>query len=248
MSLGSKPAKFEQYTPPDLQGQRGHQINLLNSLFGGSGNGTADVAGGQFAQMFGDLSTPASALQRQSGNGISQFLNQPAPEQRAYDQANPALMSILGSAPGAGIMDALQPHFDRNLALANQQGGRFGSANAVLRSNALNDFNLLGAQAAQQGQQTQLQAANILGVLGGQAGQNPFSRLLGAYGVGQQDAQQADQGTQRRLQILMQLLGVGQQASLGGPTVETKPYDQGWGKNIFDGLVKVGSAFAGGHG
>lgn len=233
-------------TPPDLQGQRGHQIDLLNSLFGGSGNGSAP--GGMFEQMFGNMSNPTSALQRQSMGGISQYLNQPAPEQQAFDMSHPALQAILGGKPGQGIMDALQPKFDQNLAQANQQGGRFGSANAIMRSNALNDYNLLGAQAAQQGQQTQLQAANILGVLGGQAGQNPFSRMLGAYGVGQQDANQQDQGTQRRLQMLMQLLGVGQQASLGGPTVQTQASSPGLLGALTGILGDAAGGFAGAWG
>lgn len=241
MSLGSKPAEYQQLTAPDLQGQRGHQISLLNSLFD---QGTG--ADSPFGQMFGNMGSAPSALQRQSSMGIGQFLNQPAPEQRAFDQANPALQSILGSNPGAGIMDALRPHFEQNLALANQQGGRFGSANAILKSQAVNDYNLLGAQAAQQGQQAQLQAAQILGVLGGQAGQNPFSRMLGAYGVGQQDAAQQDLGTQRRLQMLMQLLGVGQQAALGGPTVQTKEASPGWGGILGSALgTGLGAMFGG---
>lgn len=246
MSLGSKPAVYQQITPPDLQGQRGHQIDLLNSLFGGSGNG--QNPGGMFEQMFGNMSNPTTDLQRQSMGGISKFLNQPAPEQQAFDMSHPALQAILGGKPGQGIMDALQPKFDQNLAQANQQGGRFGSANAVMRSNAINDYNLLGAQAAQQGQQTQLQAANILGVLGGQAGQNPFSRMMGAYGVGQQDANQQDQGTQRRLQMLMQLMGVGQQASLGGPTVKTQDASGGWGQILGSLLGTAAGSFAGGAG
>lgn len=202
--------------------------------------------------MFGNMANPTTDLQRQSMGGISHFLNQPAPEQQAFDMSHPALQAILGGKPGQGIMDALQPKFDQNLAQANQQGGRFGSANAVMRSNALNDYNLLGAQAAQQGQQTQLQAANILGVLGGQAGQNPFSRMMGAYGVGQQDANQQDQGTQRRLQMLMQLLGVGQQASLGGPTVQTQAASPGLlgtiGGILGQGLGAFSGAWGAKHG
>jgi hypothetical protein len=184
-------------------------------------------------------------LQRQSTAGISQFLNQPAPEQRALDMSIPALQGILNSKPGAGIMDALQPHFQQNLALANQEGGRFGSANAILRSQALNDYNLLGAQAAQQGQQTQLQAANALQLLSGQAGQNPFARLLGASGVGQQDAQQADVETQRRLQLLGFLMGGAQQAAFGQPYVQNKPAQSGLGASL-GGLF--GSWLGGGGG
>lgn len=185
---------------------------------------------------FGGLGNQATPLQRQSTNQISQYLNQPAPEQRALDASMPALQDILNSKPGAGIMDALQPHFQQNLALANQQGGRFGSANALLRGQAVNDYNLLGAQAAQQGQQAQLQAANALQMLSGQAGQNPFSRLMGASQVGANDANQQDQETQRRLQLMGFLMGGAQQAGFNVPFVQTKPAQQGFGQSLM-GLI-----------
>jgi hypothetical protein len=217
-SLGGKSAQYGQApVPKDLQGFRTGQIDFLNSLFGGGGSGGAGLE-----QMFGQLGNPATPLQRQSTAGISQFLNQPAPEQRALDMSIPALQAILGGKPGQGIMDALQPKFQQNLAMADQQGGRFGSANAILRSQAVNDYNLLGAQAAQQGQQTQLQAADALRMLSGQAGQNPFQRLMGASQVGANDATQADTETQRRIQLLGFLMAGGQQAAFGQPYVQYK--------------------------
>lgn len=191
------------------------------------------------------MGSPATALQRQSTGGISQYLNQPAPEQRAFDMANPALGNILGSAPGQGVIDALQPTFQKNLAQANQQGGRFGSSNAILKSNALNDFNLLGAQAAQHGQDTQLQAAQIMGMLGNQAGQNPFSRLLGAYGVGSQDAGQQDLYTQRHLQLLQGLLGMSAGAATNVPTVQTQAAQPGL-LGILGGILGQGAGAAAG--
>src|SRR5688500_14601860 len=109
----SKPAKYEQQIPADLQGLRGQMIPLLQSLLGGGGQG--------LESFFGPMGSPATPLQRQSTNAASQFLNQPAPEQRAMDVSLPALQAILSGTPGQGIMDQLRPQFDRNLSAANQQ-------------------------------------------------------------------------------------------------------------------------------
>jgi hypothetical protein len=244
MSLGAKPAKFEQMLPAGTGGIQQQQVDFLSQLmqpgFGGPGGG--------LEKFFGGLGSPTSGLQRQATGGIEQFLNQPAPEQRALDTSMPALQSILNGAPGQGIIDALRPQFDRNLASANQQGGRFGSSNAILRSRAVDDFNLLGAQAAQQGQQTQLQAAQMLALLSGQAGQNPFGRLVGAAGVGQQNAQQADLETQRRIQLLAGLLGQAQGATLNAPFVQTREASGGLG-GFLGGLAGLGlGGIAGGLG
>lgn len=238
MSLGSKSAQYSQPIPKDVQGIRGQQIDLFSKLFGGQG---ADA----LSSIFGPMGNPATPLQRQSTNQISQFLNQPAPEQRALDASMPALQDILNSKPGQGVMDALQPHFQQNLAMANEQGGRFGSSNAILKGQAVNDYNLLGAQAAQQGQQTQLQAANALQMLSGQAGQNPFARLLGGAQAGQNDANQADQGTQRMLQLMSMLMGGAQQSAFNIPFTQTKPAQQGLGSSLM-GLF--GSWIGGGGG
>lgn len=270
MSLGSKPAKYEQFTPPDLQGFRGQQIGLLQALLGlpgtpqsgggagpsipglpswldptrnrrnaanaangamaqGAGMVSGDSPGARLESFFGGLNTKSTPLQRQSMNALGHFMGQMAPEQRALDVSMPMLQGILDGRPGAGIIDALQPTFERNLSAANQQGGRFGSGNAILRSRAVDDFNLLGAQAAQQGQQTQLQAAQMLNMLSQAAGQNPFQRMLGAYGVGQQDFQNQDLETQRRLQLMMGLLGVGQGLAFNQPVVQTQQGGGGWG-------------------
>lgn len=242
MSLGAKQAKFSQYTPPDVQGLRGGQLGLLNGILS---NGAGSQ---QFQNIFGNLGNPATALQRQSTNGISQYLNQPAPEQRAFDISLPAIQNILAGKPGQGIIDALQPSFQKNLAQANQAGGRFSSGNMALRGNAVNDFNLLAAQAAQQGQQTQLQAAQQLGLLGQAAGQNPFQRLQGAFGIGAQEAGQNDLQTQRQLAVLMQLLGAGQQTALNGPVVQTQQASGGLG-GFLGGLLGTGlGALTGGVG
>lgn len=186
---------------------------------------------------FGQLGTPQSALQGQTGDAISKLLSGPS----AYDQASPALQAILNGKPGQGVMDALQPQFDRNLALANQTGGRFGTANAVLKSRALDDYNLLGAQAAQQGQQTQLQAGNLLGLL---QGQNLQQQQAG-YGIGTQQAQQNASGQQQALQILMQLLGQSQGATLGTQN-QVSPTGLQQGLGVGGQLAQLLAQFGGG--
>lgn len=152
------------------------------------------------------------------------------PEMQALQVSLPMLQNILNGRPGQGVIDALQPQFQRNLATANQQGGRFGSGNAILRSRAVDDFNLLGANAAQQGQQLQLQAANALAMLSGQAGKAGFER--------------SDLENQRRIQLLSQALG----GSLSQPWVQTQAASQGWG-GILTSLLGTGlGALTGGAG
>lgn len=232
-----QPAQYGQPIPQDIQGLRKQQIDFLSNVLGG---------GKGIDSFFGPMSSPTTGLQRQATGGISQFLNQPAPEQRAMDISLPALQNILNGKPGQGVIDALQPTFDRNLASANQQGGRFGSSNAILRSRALEDFNLLGAQAAQQGQQSQLQAAQVLSLLANSAGQNPFQRLQGAYGIGQADAQQGDLETQRRLQIMMALLGAGQGAAFNIPFVQQTPYQPPFWQQLLGAAAPIAGAAVGG--
>jgi len=224
------PGQPKAAIPQDLAGMRQQQIDLLGKLLGFSGTaGGAGPASSQandplarLQQFFGTLGSPQTDLQRQVGGGISQYLNQPAPEQRALDVAMPGLQEILS---GGG------PQFERDLSLANQQGGRFGSANAILRGEALrNLYNQRG------------QAAQTLGMLSSNAGQNPFSRLLGAGQYGSQQAGQADIETQRRLSILLNLLGVGQQASFNVPTTQSpSPFSQ------FLGLANTVANFIPGH-
>ena len=219
MSLKARPARYEQLKP---QGQAG---DLLDSLLKGN------------TGFYGNLGSPTTGLQRQSTDALSHFLNQPAPEQRALDTSLPALQAILSGKPGAGVIDALKPSFDRNLASANQTGARFGSGNAILRSRAVDDFNLLGANAAQQGQQTQLQAAQMLAMLSSQAGQNPFARMLQGAESGRADAAQMDLETQRRIQLLSQALG----GAISAPWQQTSPYKP----SFWDELLGIGKQAAG---
>ena len=237
--------KTEALVPPDLQGTRQNQIALINWLMGfgpapGQGGtsgqrvgpgplmgpqgfvnrargaaqggqpnafiGGQDNARSRFEQFFGPMGVPQSDLQRQSAGGISQFLNQPAPEQRALDIALPGLQEILSGSGG--------PQFERDIAMANQQGGRFASGNAVLRGEALRH---------QYNQRDQ--AANTLGLLSQAAGQNPFSRLMGAGQFGTTLAQQGDVGTQRLLQFIQWIMSQGQGAAFNVP-IQQQP--SGW--------------------
>lgn len=157
------------FTPPTMQ--TGAQT------FGQGGD-----VGQRLTNVFGSLAP----------QGISQFINQPSPEQQAMNTALPALNEILSGNPNQN------PQFLQDLSVANQQGGRFGSANAILRGQALTGlFN----------QRTN--AANALGVLGAQAGQGQ-ARQAGLM----------DLETQRRLQLLMSLLGTSQSASFNVPFVQ----------------------------
>src|SRR3990167_11224544 len=142
--------------PKDIRGLRSNQLQLLQSLLQPGGQGIRN--------FFGELGSPQTDLQRQSLGGISQFLNQPAPEQRAFDVSRPIL---------EGMLTGTGPQFEQDISRANQQGGRFGSANAILRGEAFrNLFNQRN------------QTAQTLGLLAGQAGQAPFGRLLQGFGVG----------------------------------------------------------------
>jgi len=170
--------------PQDVRGVRNQQIGyLLNP--------------NSFLQTLGGIGSPQSGLQMQGADALGTMLRQPTPEQRALDISLPALQSML---TGAG------PQFEQDLAMANQQGGRFGSANAILRGEAFKNLYNMRNQVAQ-----------TLGLLSGGAGQANRGLAGQAFGVGQQQAQQGDIETQRRLQILMQLLGVGQQTAFNVP-------------------------------
>jgi hypothetical protein len=171
--------------PQDLRGVRQQQIGFLQDPQ-------------SLLALLGGLGSPQTALQRQAGDAFGTMLSQPTPEQRALDISLPALQGML---TGTG------PQFERDVALANQGGGRFGSANAIMRGEALrNLFNM------------RERTAGTIGMLSQAAGGANRGLAGQAFGVGQQQAGQADLETQRRLQILMQLLSAGQQAAFNVPT------------------------------
>lgn len=154
----------------------------------------------------------------QGADALGAMLRGPTPEQRALDISLPSLQAML---TGTG------PQFEQDLSLANQQGGRFGSANAILRGEAFrNLYNLRN------------QTAGTLGMLSQAAGGANRGLAGQAFGVGQQQAQQGDIETQRRLQILMQLLGVGQQTAFNVPIQQ--------GGNFWSSILPILGGVAGG--
>jgi hypothetical protein len=131
-----------------------------------------------------------------------------------FGAAQASLEGQLGTNPGQGVLDALRPQYERNLAEANQTGGRFGSANAILKSRAVDDYNLLGAQALQQGVSQQQNAAGILGSIGNSLIGARSAAGQGMLGVGQGQAGLASNALQALLGAaqgrLSQGLGAGQ--------------------------------------
>jgi hypothetical protein len=187
-----------QNVPSDLAGARSSQINTLQGLLGGG------ASGGGLQSFFGNLNVNPSDLQRQSAGGISQYLNQPNPAQRALDTSMPSLQEIL--TPGT-----MNPQFAQDLSLANQQGSRFGSGNEIMRGEAFrNLFNQRN------------QAAQTLGMLGQNANAANMGNLLQGYGVGQNQALQAAQGPNTYAALLSGLLGMRQQM-VGGLPITTTP-------------------------
>lgn len=200
-------------------------INRMMGLQAGAG---ADVEG-----RLGQLGTrPALGSQQMqdvlsqlaTGGGMSNLGTGPL-QQLLGAQGSGAGMGELGALAGqnAGerVMAALDPVFQRNLAAANQQGGRFGSANAILRARAAEDFNRQAAEAMLTGAGQQIQAASALGNVGAAQDQLRLQTRLGAaQSLGelgrQQDAlrlealgltQRGEQGLTDAQLRAMQLLG-----------------------------------------
>jgi hypothetical protein len=191
-----------QQTPMMMGG--GSAGMMMNRGRGGQTGGVQGMSGGgagqRLEQFLGTpLGVPQTDLQRQTGDAVSQFLSQPAPEQRALDVAMPMLQDIISGRATPGLESGLRQ--------ANQSGGRFGSANAIMRGTAMEHL-----------MQQQMGAAQTLGGLSAQAGQNPFQRLLGGEQLGQHQAQQPDIGVQRQIQLLMHLLSgqLGMEQQQGG--------------------------------
>ncbi len=91
-----------------------------------------------------------------------------------------AIRGELARNPNEQLLSALQPRFEQNLAMADQAGGRFGSANALGRAQATNDFNLMASQALQQDLARRASLASALGQITGQDAANQNATRLGA--------------------------------------------------------------------
>jgi len=170
---------------PSTQGA----VNALMGLQTGAG---ADVEGrlSQLGQGNASTQNALSNLLGQSGtlnqrlegignrpvtgsSGLDQILAQLAggggPGGGGFNPSNVGidqLTRLASQNAGEGVANSLQPIFQRDLAAANQQGGRFGSSNALLRSTALENNQRQAADALLQGAGIQGQAAAALGQTG----------------------------------------------------------------------------------
>lgn len=166
-----------------------------------------------------------SALQG-AGTGATARLLDQNPEMQTFDIAK----GILGGQqnPGQGVVNALQPVFNQNLQsslgqLRNFAPSVFNSQTGLEGGNvaqrAMNDFNLLAAQALQQGVGQQQQGLGILGQLAGQAGNGAFNRALGAGSLGLQESQAMTGANQAaaagNAQNLLNRQQIGNQYNLG---------------------------------
>jgi len=147
--------------PKDMAGLRQQNIDMLMNFLK---PGAFDAGGKGNAFFYGA-----------GPNGVNNFLNADSPESKAYMQSLGVLQGML---TGTG------PQFEQDISMANAQGGRFGSANAILRGEALrNLFN---------------KRTETVGAIGALTGQH-FSQL--------QDVQN------QRLQLLAGLFGLSQNAT-----------------------------------
>ena len=207
------------------------QVNPNSPQMQGLQGGIADFLMGQFS---GNAQSPfagmTSDLQRGATGGLMQFMNA-NPEQQTLDMLSPGLMDIFGGGSAAGIGQAAMPVFERQLqsalgGLGSSAPGRFSTAFANqgigLAQRSAQDFALLEAQARQQEMGNRLGAAGLLGTLSGQAGMNPFQRMLGA---GQLGMEQTNQQINPMLQLLLGGMGFAKPAPMdtvvGPSTMDT---------------------------
>lgn len=150
--------------------------NLLQPGAAGPGNDVTGILGGigqsggygaQGQGLFGALNSLAANGGGGGGSPAEGFLGQ-----------------LLQQNPAQGVNALLQPQFQQNLALANQAGGRFGTANALQRGSvaAANDADLAGRM--QTGVSQQLQGAATLGQLAQQNRATQLQAQLQALGLG----------------------------------------------------------------
>jgi hypothetical protein len=195
----------------DLAGA--NPFGAAQNTFGKAGGAYGDVKNTNY---FGGAQGAFNQLQNgQYYGGAENQFNQLG-SYNPFGAAQSSMEGILGKNPGMQGMEALRPLLDRNLAAANQEGGRFGSANAILRSRAVDDNNLLASQMWQHGVDQQVAAAGqyqgLLGIGNGRM-QQQSNAAQGLLGVGQG---RLDQG----LGVANGLLGIGQgQVGIGNGRV-----------------------------
>lgn len=141
--------------------------NAQNAL--GQGLNT-DLMGGGVRDMLTALAQSGGA-----GGGLQALLNS-----GGGGADTSAIQRELAYSPNQQLLSALEPQFQRNLDMANQAGGRFGSANAIMRSRAVDDYNLMASQALQQDLARRAGLASSLASASGSSAANQNATRLGA--------------------------------------------------------------------
>lgn len=175
--------------PPDMRGLRAQNIDLLTQLLSPGAFNPGGVGRNFFFQG--------------GSQGASQFFDAPSPEMKTMESVMPLL---------EGMLTGTGPQFERDIAMANQTGGRFSSGNAIMRGEALR--NLFNART---------QTAQTMGVLAGQAGQAQLARqqmfaqlMAGLLGMGAQSTMQLPVENDRGVFGDLLKLGVALAAGSGG--------------------------------
>jgi hypothetical protein len=182
--------------------------NIGDTNYGGAASSAFGQAGDMFkgvggANYFGGAQNAFNQLAKGNYFGGAEGVFNRLEGYNPFGAAQSSMEGILKTNPGMQGMDALRPLLDRNLAAANQQGGRFGSANAILRSRAVDDNNMLAAQMYQKGVDQQIGAAGQYGQMG--------NSLIGARGAAGQGLLGVGQGRmQQQTNAAQGQLGVGQ--------------------------------------
>jgi hypothetical protein len=179
--------------------------------FGKAGSAFGDVAN---ANYFGGAQAGFNELANGNYFGNAEGAFNRLEGFNPFGAAQGSMEQILKTNPGLQGMEALQPLLQRNLAAANQEGGRFGSANAILRSRAVDDNNMLAAQMYQRGVDQQIGAAGQYGQMGNSLIGARTAAGQGLLGVGQGRMQQQTNAAQGMLGVgegrLSQGLGAAQ--------------------------------------
>ncbi len=175
---------------------------------------------------------------------------------------NPTAATALGGLasvnPGLGVLDALHPAFERNLAAADQVGGRFGTSNALGRQTATDQYNQTAQQALQQGATQQQQAASSLGQLGSAADQTNMQGAIASAGNQLQGGLSGQNNQLNALQLALQgnqgqgnlALGAnqaiaGQQGNATGQAINA---NAGLNSNVLQALQQLGGFNLAGQG
>jgi hypothetical protein len=179
---------------------RGSWAAKGQDFFGGAQGAYNDVKN---ANYFGGAQSGFNQLAKGNYYGDAQQQFKDLGSYNPFQPAQGMLEGMFKQNPGEGVMNAMHPLYERALAEANQTGGRFGSANAILRSRALDDYSLQMQQALQHGVDQQLTGAGVYGNIG--------NSLIGAKSAAGQGLLGVGQGRmQQQTNAASGLLGVGQ--------------------------------------